>query len=76
MALCLLALAFTLLPSKATRPNFSAPISNTRRNICQRFQMKFPKIGYGAEIRLIAGGQYAESHVFRETLLNPPRGKH
>src|SRR6266850_8413326 len=38
--------------------------------------MKFSKIRYGAEIRLITGGQHAESHVFRQTLLNPARGKH
>jgi len=34
MALCLLALPFTLLPSNATRPNFIVPVSNVSRNIC------------------------------------------
>ena len=34
MALCLLALPFTLLPSSATRPNFIVPVSNVSRNIC------------------------------------------
>jgi len=38
--------------------------------------MKFPKIRYGPEIRLIVGCQYPESHVFRQTFLNPARGKH
>src|SRR5438045_1811701 len=37
--------------------------------------MKFPKIRYGPEIRLIAGCQYSESHVFLQTFLNPARGK-
>jgi hypothetical protein len=38
--------------------------------------MKFPKIRYGPEIRLVAGCQDSESHVFHQTFLNPARGKH
>ena len=62
MALCLEALALTLVPSNATWPSLTSPARWHRASTCRKrpdsaAKWSLRKVGDGAEIRRVVGGQ-------------------
>ena len=79
MALCLLALAASLVPSRATWPSLTSPaLRHSCRNLHEergeRGQMVLPEVADGAEVGPLHAGHRHEVETLLAGFGDPPRG--